>query len=133
MSAKVYPSAGRPSTSGQDHGYRTSFGSIRREILLSIGRGFWHAVESAVGAHLLATARTEGIEVLYWNVGIKEVDYVLRKGERLAAIEVKSAQADSVSGMKEFRAKNPEAKIYLIGGQGMPLETFFTLGAPDFL
>lgn len=92
-----------------------------------------HAVESAVGVHLLATARTEGIEVLYWNVGIKEVDYVLRKGERLAAIEVKSAQADSVSGMKEFRAKNPEAKIYLIGGQGMPLETFFTLGAPDFL
>lgn len=92
-----------------------------------------HAVESAVGAHLLATARLAGVEVMYWNIGIKEVDYVLRKGDRLAALEVKSAQADEVSGMKEFKVKNPAAKVYLIGGQGMPLETFFSLGAEDFV
>lgn len=92
-----------------------------------------HAVESAVGAHLLATARAAAVEVLYWNVGIKEVDYILRKGDRLAALEVKSAQADDVSGIKEFKAKNPQAKVYLIGGQGLPLEKFFSLGAADFI
>lgn len=92
-----------------------------------------HAVESAVGAHLLATARTAGIEVLYWNAGTKEVDYILRKGERLAALEVKSTVADNVSGMRDFKMRNPQTKVYLIGGQGMSLETFFTQCAADFL
>ena len=92
-----------------------------------------HLVESAVGAHLLATASPAGIEVMYWNVGAKEVDYVLRKGDRLVALEVKSGLADDVSGMKEFLAKYPRAKSYLIGGQGMPFETFFTTSPEDLL
>ena len=89
--------------------------------------------ESAVGAHLLASARKDEIEVMYWNVGAKEVDYVLRRGDRLAAIEVKSQQADDISGMKEFKSKYPRARPYLIGGQGMPLDQFFTMSAKDFL
>ena len=92
-----------------------------------------HLAESAVGAHLLATAHPAGIEVLYWNVGIKEVDYVLRKGDRLAALEVKSERANDVSGMKEFLRKYPRAKPYLIGGQGMPFSEFFTSHPEDFL
>ena len=62
-----------------------------------------------------------------------EVDFVLKKGEGLAALEVKSADADSVSGMKEFKAKYTRAKPYLIGGQGMPLEEFFSHAAVDFV
>lgn len=92
-----------------------------------------HYVESAVGAHLLATARKDDVEVRYWNAGAKEVDYVLCKGDRLAALEVKSGQADDVSGMKEFKSKYPRAKPYLIGGQGMSLEMFFKTSAIDFL
>ena len=38
-----------------------------------------HAVESAVGAQLMASTRRSGVELLYWNVGCKEVDYVLRR------------------------------------------------------
>ena len=101
--------------------------------LKSDGSRWGHLVESAVGAHLLATAREDGVEMLYWNVGSKEVDYVLRKGERLAALEVKSADADSISGMREFCSKYSHAKPYLIGGQGMPLEHFFTARAIDFV
>ena len=86
-----------------------------------------------VGAHLMATAKPDEIDILYWNVGAKEVDYVLRKGDRLAALEVKSAATSNLSGMKEFKAKYPRTKTYLIGGQGMPLEEFFTLSARDFL
>lgn len=92
-----------------------------------------HCVESAFGAHLIATARKDAVEVMYWNASVKEVDYVLRKGDKLAAIEVKSQQADDVSGIKEFKSKYPQAKPYLIGGQGIPLETAFTLSAKDFL
>lgn len=101
--------------------------------LRSRGDLWGRSVESAVGAHLLMTAKPDGVEALYWNVGAKEVDFVLRKGDRLAALEVKSADADSISGMKEFKAKYPRAKSYLIGGQGMPLEEFFTHRAADFL
>ena len=71
--------------------------------------------------------------MVYWNVGSKEVDYVLRRDDQIAAIEVKSVDADSISGMREFLRKYPHAKPYLIGGQGMPLETAFAMSAMDML
>ena len=40
-------------------------------------------------------------------------------------LEVKSVDTDSVSGMKEFKARHALAKPYLIGGQGMDPERFF--------
>ena len=92
-----------------------------------------HAVESAVGAQLMSSVHRRDIELLYWNVGSKEVDYVLRRDGEIAAIEVKSADADSISGMREFLRKYPHAKSYLIGGQGMPLEVAFALSATDLL
>lgn len=90
-----------------------------------------HAVESAVGAQLMASIRRTDIDMLYWNTGSKEVDYVLRRGGEIVAIEVKSADADSISGMRDFLRKYPHAKPYLVGGQGMPLENAFTLSAAD--
>ncbi len=50
-----------------------------------------------------------------------------------AALEVKTTDADSISGMKEFKAKYPRAKTCLVGGQGLPLEEFFHHSAIDFL
>ena len=81
----------------------------------------------------MASVRRRGIDLLYWNVGCKEVDYVLRRGGEIAAMEVKSVDADSVSGMHEFRRKYPNAKTYLIGSQGMSLESFFAMSATDLL
>ena len=91
-----------------------------------------HVVESAVGAHLLATAE-DGMDVMYWNEGGKEVDYVLRKGDSLAALEVKTGNLDDISGMKAFLAKYPHAKPYLIGNPGMSFDDFFLRTASDFL
>ena len=65
--------------------------------------------------------------------GCREVDYVLRRDDQIAAVEVKSADADSISGMREFLRKYPQAKPYLIGGQGMPLEEAFAVSAADLL
>ena len=92
-----------------------------------------HLFESAVGARLIWGCRRRGIHLKYWNVGGKEVDFVLQRGERLAALEVKSVEADSVSGMKEFKAKYARAKPYLIGGQGQPPGAFFTRGVDELL
>lgn len=90
-------------------------------------------VESAAGAHLMATAQADDVDVCYWNAGSREVDYVLRKGGRLAAIEVKSAAVKDVSGMREFKRKYPEAKTYLVGEGGIGLEEFLQTSASDFL
>ena len=102
-----------------------------KELIMS--QSWVSASRSSVGAHLLATAKADGVDVLYWNVGAKEVDYVLRKGDALAALEVKTTDADGISGMKEFKAKYPRARTCLVGGQGLPLEEFFRHSAIDFL
>ena len=44
----------------------------------------------------------------------------------------KGLVAGVVSGMKEFKAKYARAKPYLIGGQGMPPEMFFSREADEF-
>ena len=58
---------------------------------------------------------------------------MLRMDGEIAAMEVKSADADSVSGIHEFRHKYPAANTYLVGGQGMSLEAFFAMSAQDLL
>ena len=53
-------------------------------------RTFWgRIVESAAGAHLCNTA-TRDLGVYYWRDGLHEVDFVLKRGPHLVAIEVKS-------------------------------------------
>ena len=81
----------------------------------------------------MSSIRRRDIDLLYWNVGCREVDYVLRRGEQLAAVEVKSADTDSISGIREFMRKYPRSKPYLIGGQGMPLQTAFAMSVMDML
>lgn len=85
-----------------------------------------HLFESAIGTHLISSCRRKGIRLKYWNVGSKEVDYILQRAESLASLEVKSEHADSISGLKEFKTKYPQAKPYLIGGQGQSPDLFFS-------
>ena len=68
-------------------------------------RSFWgRIVESAVGAHLFNTA-TSDIRLHYWRDGSHEVDFVLQRGTRIVAIEVKSgAKRMPLGGMEEFEA-----------------------------
>ncbi|HPW18509.1 MAG TPA: ATP-binding protein [Candidatus Aminicenantes bacterium] len=90
-------------------------------------------VESAVGAHLLALAGDD-VGIWYWRESGAEADFVLDKGGRLAAIEVKSGLArDAAPGLGVFLRKHPDAKSYLIGGGGLPLEEFFLAQVGDLI
>ena len=73
-------------------------------------------VESSVGARLLARSQEEGFDVMWWREGNDEVDFVLRKGRALSAIEVRGGHESSQSGMAKFLAKNPQAKRIVVGG-----------------
>lgn len=93
--------------------------------------GRW--VESAVGAHLLAHAGGD-VRVRYWRENGGEVDFVLEKGGRIAAIEVKSGRArDGAPGLGLFLKKHPDAKSYLVGGDGLPVEEFFSVKVEDLI
>lgn len=96
---------------------------------------FWgRLVESAIGAHLLNSAAGTGIEVFYWRERNREVDFILRHGDRVAAIEVKSGQSKTVlPGIGEFsRAFAPQRKL-LVGGQGIPIEDFLKAPAVEWI
>ncbi len=92
-------------------------------------------VESAVGAHLLATAPAGGVEVSYWREGGAEVDYVLRLGGRVTAAEVKSGRRPASRGLAAFQRHFPEARAIVVGTgpSAIPLEVFFERPAADWL
>lgn len=88
------------------------------------GEHWGRLVETAVGAHLVAN-RDPRAEILYWRHRGREVDFVVQRGKRLTAIEVKSGRRrGELQGMSAFeRAFGPAGKR-LIGGDGTPLEAF---------
>ncbi len=90
-------------------------------------RDFWgRLVESAVGAHILNSVAGTNIEVFYWREGNQEVDFVLRSGRTITAIEVKSGRHRStLPGMEAFAKAFKPQHQFLVGGQGLQLEEFF--------
>ena len=98
-------------------------------------RDFWgRLVESAAGAHLINTSLGTKTEVSYWREGTKEVDYILRSGKTITAIEVKSGYAKKgLPGLEAFsKAFNPTRKL-LVGDRGIPLEEFLTKPATHWV
>ena len=89
-------------------------------------------VESAVGATLANGIRGKNIELFYWNSGNYEVDFVLAKGEKLVAIEVKStSKSTHLPGMERFSKEFSVWKKLLVGGDGIPVKEFLTM-SPEY-
>lgn len=85
--------------------------------------GRW--VESAVGCYLLDKADELECDLFYWRENNEEVDFVLRRADKVLAIEVKSGKRQSNSGLSTFRQMyNPQHSL-VVGGQALPLEDLF--------
>ena len=97
-----------------------SFEDARRD------RSFWgRLIESTVGAHLLNSIRGTQIELFYWREGDKEVDFVLKYGDKITAIEVKSgAENFRRSGIDRFVKEFKPDKVLLVGEKGVPVSDF---------
>ena len=93
-------------------------------------RSFWgRIVESAVGAHLFNTA-TPDINLHYWRESPDEVDFVLQRGPRTIAIEVKSGSKTlPLGGMSAFEQKFDPLRSLLVGEGNIPLGEFLTTPA----
>jgi hypothetical protein len=95
---------------------------------LADGSSRGRLVESAVGSHLVNAETQGGCEVFYWREGNLDVDFVVRVGRDVLAIEVTSGQVRGRSGLSAFAAEFRGSRSMLVGGDGVPLEEF--LGHP---
>ena len=84
--------------------------------------GRW--VESTVGCFLLDRADELEYQLYYWRDNDEEVDFVIVRGDKLIAIEVKSGWRQSNSGLGTFREKYHPRYTLVVGGEAMPLEQF---------
>ena len=130
--------AGLPNHSNQPHRRRGSSPKLNvlNTALMTAGSGyafaearadrsFWgRVVESAVGAHLYNTEASD-IGLQYWRKNQHEVDFVLQRGPRVVAIEVKSGpQRRNTSGMAEFEKQFSPVCSLVVGADGIPLNEF---------
>lgn len=91
--------------------FRNRYGTYTFEDAVTDSTEWGRQVESAVGAHLANRSLLDGFELLYWrNDKKEECDYVLKKGQALVAIEVKSSSAekaktDAMDAMEKARGE----------------------------
>ena len=89
---------------------------------------FWgRLVESAVGAHLVNAAAGGSCEVFYWRDRHREVDFVVRAGRSVTAIEVKSERTHRTPpGMAAFAEAFRPTRSLLVGGGGIAVDEFLS-------
>jgi uncharacterized protein len=91
-------------------------------------------VESAVGAHLANQARLHAFRLFYWRDRNREVDFVVQRGHRLVAIEVKSGRRpDVLPGLQAFASAYAPSRVVRVGSGGMPVEEFLLTPIPEWL
>jgi uncharacterized protein len=84
-------------------------------------------LESCVGAYLVNAAAARECELYYWRERNVEVDFVLRSGRKLVALEVKSGKRPhAYSGMEAFAAAFRLTRSLLVGGDGIPVAEFLS-------
>lgn len=102
-----------------------SFADVRAD-----GDAWGRLVETAVGGHLVRA----GLDVSWWRDGNREVDFAVRRGERVTALEVKSGlRRSSLPGMSAFAARYRPARQLLVGGDGVALDDFLANPADRWL
>jgi predicted AAA+ superfamily ATPase len=88
-------------------------------------------VESAVGAHLLNYSLTEDYQLFYWRHRDNEIDFVLKKGNKIIGLEVKSGATQKLSGMIAFKKQFKPEKTFLIGTTGLSWQEFLKMNPAE--
>jgi len=88
-------------------------------------------IESAIGAHLINRADEGDYEVFYWRHRNDEVDFVLKKGNQIIGLEVKSGQTKPTKGMEAFKKRFNPDKVLLVGTSGLLWQDFLEINPAD--
>lgn len=93
-----------------------------------LNRKEWGRIfESAIGAHIISNAFIGDYDVFYWREKDKEVDYILKKKNRIVAIEVKSNNETYNAGLEEIRKMYHPYATMVVGEGGMKVEDFLSI------
>jgi predicted AAA+ superfamily ATPase len=91
-------------------------------------------VESAAGAALANGVEGTQIELHYWSSRNREVDFVLARGGKVVAIEVKSGRKKgTLPGMEAFSREFRIHRKLLVGTSGIPLDEFLQITPESLL
>jgi predicted AAA+ superfamily ATPase len=97
------------------------------------GAHWGRLVENAVGAHLLNHLQDAAFDVSWWREGAEEVDFVIRGGDGVWALEVKSGRPAKLRGLEAFCRRHRKARPIIVGSGGTGLEEFFLTDPRAFL
>jgi|CXWL01.1.fsa_nt_gi predicted AAA+ superfamily ATPase len=132
---------------GQQHRRRASSPkfNVLNNALMSAGSGYTKAeakadrsywgrlVESAVGAHIYNSGHPD-CHLYYWRESSREVDFVIERGKKLTAIEVKSGSSSGhASGLDIFEENFGKCRKILVGEGGVPIVEFLSYPAEHWL
>ena len=124
---KVRTRASSPKFQVQNNGLMNALRDETFETVQNQPEVWGRIVESAIGAHLLNFSKQEGFALEYWRHKNNEIDFVIRKNNRIIGIEVKSNTNYKTSGMKEFERIFKPDKILLVGLSGLPWQEFLEI------
>ncbi|MHB8967106.1 MAG: ATP-binding protein [Thermoleophilia bacterium] len=87
---------------------------------------YWgHLVETAIGASLANGLKGKAADLYYWRKGNLEVDFVINRGDKTVAIEVKSSQKQvALPGITAFSDEFAVSRKLLVGANGIQIEDF---------
>ena len=106
-------------------GLATAHGSLSFKETREDTQSWKKLTECAIGAHLINSTFGTKTEIFYWKKDNRIVDFVLKKGKELIAIDVNtSKKGKNVQGLELFAQKYQPAKTLLIGEGGLPIEEF---------
>lgn len=105
---------------------QTDFSAVSQDPLL-----WGRRVQQAVGAHLINLCRVQDIGLFYWRERDTEVDFVLRKGSKIIAIEVKTGTDSYHKGIASFIHKFKPYKSYLVSEEGINWKEFLGIDPAD--
>ena len=90
--------------------------------------GLWgRYVESAVGAYLVSQASIHDYKVYYWRNNKDEVDFVLSRGRKKVAIEVKSGRRTMNRGLTVFSKMYNPYRAFVVGSGGLTIDEFLSM------
>jgi predicted AAA+ superfamily ATPase len=87
--------------------------------------GRW--IENIIGTHLINHSAVGEFELYYWRHVNREVDFIIKKGSRLIAIEVKGGHTLKSGGLIAASKHFDFAKTLLIGIEGLNWKDFLKM------
>ncbi len=104
----------------------TALSAKSKKEMMNDKKVYGRLAEVAIGAYLYNQSMIKGYEVYYWREDQDEIDFVVRYGEKLLGIEVKTGFEYGGKAFGIFQKKYPKARILLVGEYGVNIEKFLS-------